>query len=236
MCILAEEDWDQGRADGYGCYRLYTIVGSMGYHQIDYVSYRSGGSDQASVAVQNPDPEQWFFVMLEYQAKNEVGYSLNGKYISSIFYSNQDGPHPTSVNKHNGSYLNSTFGRRRAGAWDNNQTYNGGVYNYFLISVNDFTTNSEFLSMGVDPMDRDTWYKPFAKIDGDIIVPITDEEYPNLGANIASTSRGLYIHVLQWKNDIEALYKESIPSYTNLNIRRGEDTDYTVQPIYGYTL
>ena len=100
-CVIGQEDYDQGSASGYSAYRVYTQVSGIGYTQVNFDSYRSGGQQTLTATLENPDRDQWFFFMMEYQSPEQVGCYINGTYLGSIVYGSQDGPYPTAQNRSN---------------------------------------------------------------------------------------------------------------------------------------
>ena len=232
---IAVEDYDQTYAAGYSAIRFtaYPIGSNAGYSHVYFETYRSGGQESNTISLPASDPDQWFHFMAAWAGVTDtIEFWVNGKYLSTLKW--QDPPYPTSQNRSNSNWTNPVMSRRYAGSWQNAQTYSGAVYSYFLMDLSEFKGNSDFQNMGMDPNDKKTYYKPWMKMDSELIVPITDEDSPGRKDNIKTTNRGLYITVEQGKNDVKPYYDTS--TYTGGQYGKGEDSDYFKQPVYGYTL
>ena len=171
--------------------------------------------------------------MASYSGTSEtIEYWINGKYVGTLKF--QDPPYITSQNRSNSNFMNPVMSRRYAGTWQSAQTYSGGIYSYFLMDLEEFKGHAPFQSMGMDPNDKETYYKPWMKMDSELIVPITDYDYPSRATAISNTNRGLYVTVEQGNNDVKGYYDSN--TYTNTQYAKGDDSDYYQQPVYGYTL
>ena len=226
---------DSSGAAGYGVYRWYNYIGGSGTNRMAIESYRNGGQRQDSVDLPvASDPDQWFFLMVEAVDYETLNWSINGKNIGTLTYDNQDGPWITAQNRYSNAYNYTVFGRRYAGSWQRTQTWSGSVYNFFIMDKAAFNSNATFWDMGMDANDRDTYYKPFAQKNDEFIVPITDEDFPTRGTVIENSDRGMYATVKQDTNDL-LLYSDN-STYNSQAFGKGSDSDYSTQPVYGYTL
>ena len=233
--ILAVEDHDQSNGVGYSALRFMAnpIGGNAGYGHIYYENYRSGGQQSATLSLPESDPDQWFHYMTSYSGTVSTSeFWINGKYVGALKYS--DPPYVTSQNRANSNWMNPIMSRRYNGAWQDAQTYSGGIYSYFLMDLEEFKGHVPFQSMGMDPNDRETYYKPWMKMDSELIVPITDDDFPSRATAISNTNRGLYVTVEQSRNDVRGYWDTN--TYTGNSYARGSDSDYFQQPVYGYTL